>query len=199
MGGEKTRRRVGHARDIPAVSEILLVRHCTSCGQEPDARLADAGLQQAVDLAEALARHAIDHVVSSPFRRALQTIAPFAVRAGLPVHEDVRLAERTLSAEPLDDWLEQLHRTWEDFDYRAPGGETSREAQLRGRAVVDEIAGAGHRCAVLVSHGNLIGLVLQSIDSRFDYEAWTRLTNPDLFRLVPRGDSYSVERLWEER
>ena len=78
-------------------------------------------------------------------------------------------------------------------------GETSREAQLRGRAVVDEIAGAGHRCAVLVSHGNLIALVLQSIDSRFDYEAWTRLTNPDLFRLVPLGDSYSVERLWEER
>lgn len=52
---------------------------------------------------------------------------------------------------------------------------------------------------MLVSHGNLIGLVLQSIDPRFDYEAWNRLTNPDLFRLVPLGDRDSVERLWEER
>jgi 2,3-bisphosphoglycerate-dependent phosphoglycerate mutase len=181
------------------VSEILLVRHCESTGQQPEAPLAPAGFESALELADVLAGQPVDHVLSSPFRRTLQTIAPFADRSGLPVHEDPRLAERQLSSEPCEDWQDQLRRTWHDFDYRAPGGETSREAQRRGRVVIDEVLGAGHRCAVLVSHGNLIGLLLHSIDPGFDYDAWSRLTNPDLYRLALTERGLSAERLWGTR
>ena len=35
------------------------------------------------------------------------------------------------TAEPLDDWLEHMRLSFENFDHRAPGGETLREAQAR--------------------------------------------------------------------
>ena len=101
------------------MNELLLVRHCASSSQSPDAPLSEAGLQQAELLSDFLAPFSPDHIVSSPFRRALQTIAPLAERTGLAVRHEPRLAERELSGAPLDDWPEQLRRTWEDFDYRA--------------------------------------------------------------------------------
>ena len=180
------------------MSELLLVRHCESSGQRPDAPLTEKGFEQARSLSEFLVSLEPDRIFCSPFRRARQTIAPFAARSGFPLHTEPRLSERELSAEPLDDWLEQLRKTWEDFDYRAPGGETSREAQRRGRQAFNEIAAAGHRCAILVSHGNLLGLLMNSIDPSFDFDRWGALTNPDVFRVrvQARGSGREIERLW---
>ena len=182
------------------MTELLFVRHCESSGPHPDAPLTEEGFAQAARLADFLAPFEPDHIVSSPFRRALETIAPFATRSGLAVHSEPRIAERELSAEPLGDWLEQLRKTWEDFDYRAPGGETSREAQLRGRQAFDEIAAAGHRCVLLVSHGNLLGLLMNTIEPSFDHDRWRALTNPDVFRVRAKaaGSGYAIQRLWVE-
>jgi 2,3-bisphosphoglycerate-dependent phosphoglycerate mutase len=182
----------------PGLRELLLVRHCESSGQHAGAPLTEAGMRQSLALAELLVGFEVECVVSSPFRRALQTIAPFASRTGLRIEEDPGLAERTLSAAPLDDWRVQLRRTWQDFGYRAPGGETSAEAQRRGRSVVDRIAARGHGCAVVVSHGNLIGLVLNGIDARFDFASWEQLTNPDVYALRPSSGGYAFERVWRE-
>ena len=46
----------------------------------------------------------MDLLLSSPYTRAQQSIAPLAQRLGLPVESDARLAERVLSAEPLAHW-----------------------------------------------------------------------------------------------
>lgn len=175
--------------------DILLVRHCETSAQDPDAPLTDAGHRQADELAEFLLPFAVDRIVSSPFRRALQTIEPFAERTGLIVHHEPRVAERALSAEPLNDWQDQLRRTWEDFDYRAPGGETSREAQVRGRAALDEIAATPGR-PVVVTHGNLLGLLINTIDPTFDHAAWTALSNPDVWRIRLTSGVELIERLW---
>lgn len=181
------------------MSQLLLVRHCESSGQVPDAPLTEEGFLQASRLAEFLAPLEPDHVVSSPFLRAQQTIEPLATSLGLRVATEARLAERRLSGEPLDDWREQLRRSWQDLDHRPPGGETSREAQRRGREAFDEIAARGHRCAVLVSHGNLLGLVMKTIDPSFGYDHWQALTNPDVFRVrFFDGADPAIERLWLE-
>lgn len=81
---------------------MLLIRHCESIGQAPEAPLTEHGRAQALALAAHLAQHPIDYVVSSPYVRACETIAPFAGRAQLAVHIDERLAERRLSPEPID-------------------------------------------------------------------------------------------------
>jgi 2,3-bisphosphoglycerate-dependent phosphoglycerate mutase len=60
------------------MSEILLMRHCESSGQAPAAALTERGRAQARSLAAFLAAHPVDHLISSPYLRARETIAPFA-------------------------------------------------------------------------------------------------------------------------
>src|SRR4051812_46465684 len=52
---------------------LLLVRHCQSSGQAPDAPLTPLGQQQADQLADLLQARGIARIVSSPYTRAVQT------------------------------------------------------------------------------------------------------------------------------
>jgi broad specificity phosphatase PhoE len=57
---------------------ILWIRHCSTSGQEPEAPLTDAGHHQARELTQLLMGFGIMRIVSSPYRRAVQSVEPFA-------------------------------------------------------------------------------------------------------------------------
>src|SRR6476619_921667 len=105
---------------------LLLVRHCQSTGQAPDAPLTSLGEQQAEQLADVLQSRGIARIVASPYTRAVQSAQPLAQRLGLAIETDERLIERALTSDPLDDWRERLRAAWADFDLALPGGESSR-------------------------------------------------------------------------
>lgn len=165
------------------MSTILLIRHCVSTAQHPDAPLTDTGAAQAIALAEKLATIGVDAIYSSPYRRALATIEPFARQFNLVVQTDARLRERILSPEPLDDFIRHIQRSFEDPSHRAPGGESLAETRQRALEALKEISSRTHKLAVVVSHGNLIASVLKSANPDFGFEDWRALRNPDLFRL----------------
>jgi 2,3-bisphosphoglycerate-dependent phosphoglycerate mutase len=169
-------------------ARVLLVRHCESSGQHPEAQLTDAGCTQALDLAERLAGFPIDYIVSSPYARAIGTIEPFARRMDLPLNVDERLAERRLSPEPLDHWREIVRLSFLSLDSGVPGGESPRETLRRGWAAIDSVLEGGHRLPAVVSHGQLLSLVLHSIDPGFGFAGWESLRNPDVYLLERRHD-----------
>ena len=68
--------------------------------------MAQAGL-----LADLLAPLGIARILSSPFVRARDSIAPLAARLGIPIETDDRLVERILTTEPLPDWRAHLARS----------------------------------------------------------------------------------------
>lgn len=183
--------------DILAMSPpLILVRHVAATGQEPNAPLTPEGERQAIALSDLLLPLRIQRVISSPFLRAIDSITPFCQRANLRMELDDRLAERVLSTRNLPDWRDQLRRSFEDLDYCLPDGESSRSAQSRGIAAVRDAEVTGQRC-VLVTHGNLLALILKSIDTTFGYDQWCDLTNPDVF--VVDGDdggARRVARVW---
>lgn len=171
---------------MPA-AKLILVRHCASTAQHPEAPLTEAGAEAAEALAEQLARLEPDAVYSSPYARAVATVAPFAIRTGLPIHTDDRLRERLLSVEPLDDWLDHIRRSFAEPAYRTPGAESLDDARERALAAVTEIAGRAHRLPILASHGNLISSVLRAMNPAFGFEDWQGLRNPDLFEVALQG------------
>jgi 2,3-bisphosphoglycerate-dependent phosphoglycerate mutase len=166
----------------------LLIRHCESSGQAPEAPLTATGVAQAMALADSLAGRGVDHVVSSPYARARGTIQPFAERAGLVLHTDPRLAERRLSPEPIPGWRDVVRRSFNDLDHRAPGGESAREVLARAWDGIRFVLGGGHRLPVIVSHGQLLSLVLHSVDASFGYAGWEGLRNPDVLLLEAASD-----------
>jgi 2,3-bisphosphoglycerate-dependent phosphoglycerate mutase len=128
------------------MGRLLLVRHCESTGQAADAPLTQAGEAAAIALAERLAALGVDAIYSSPYRRAVATVAPYACIAGAPILEDTRLRERVLSQTPLDDWLDHLRRSYDDDTYCLPTGESLAQAQARGLAALADIDAAGQPC-----------------------------------------------------
>ena len=178
---------------------MLLIRHCQSSGQDPDAALTEIGRKQAEALAEFLSDYPIDMIVSSFYARAQQSIEPFAAKAGLPVHLDNRLIERTLSESPIGNWREVVRDSFEDLELRIPGGESAREVLDRGWAAITELLDGGHQLPIAVTHGNLLSLILNSLDPDFGYDGWESLSNPDVFALKEAVDGRLVfERLWSE-
>jgi 2,3-bisphosphoglycerate-dependent phosphoglycerate mutase len=164
------------------MQKIVLVRHATATGQGANAALTIEGQRQARMLADLLLPFQIQRVISSPFVRATESVGPFCSRAGLRLETDGRLVERVLSARNLPDWREHLRRSFDDLDYCLEDGESSRAAQARGTSAVRAALASGERC-VLVTHGNLLALILRSIDATVGFDAWSRLSNPDAFVL----------------
>lgn len=177
-------------------SEIYLIRHCQATGQAPEAPLTEAGRAQALRLRDHLAALPIARVVSSPFLRARDSAAPLATRLGLTVAIDARLSERVLGADPAADWRNRLRLSFADPGLSWPGGESGRDATARGRAAVDAATEGVEGAVAIVTHGNLLALILQSFDGRSGFDAWAKLTNPDIFR-IDRGGT--AQRRWHQK
>jgi 2,3-bisphosphoglycerate-dependent phosphoglycerate mutase len=181
---------------MPQMCRLVLVRHAEATGQEAAAPLSVDGQRQALLLADVLQPFGIERVISSPFTRAVQSIAPFCSRTGVWLETDDRLIERVLSTRGVPGWRDHLRRSFDDFDQVLDGGESSRAAQRRALGVVREAVESRRRCA-LVTHGNLLTLILRSVDATVGFETWSRLSNPDAFMLSLDGaGSPGFTRIW---
>jgi 2,3-bisphosphoglycerate-dependent phosphoglycerate mutase len=176
---------------------LYIVRHCKAAGQQPEAALTADGHLQAVQLAERLAVQPIERIISSPFVRAKQSIAPLAERLGLSIVTDKRLAERVLAASDLPDWLAALKSSFDDLDRSLAGGESSRAAMQRASEVAGEAMAHSASATLLVTHGNLMALLLKHFDDRIGFAHWQQLTNPDVYRITRTAGRVEMARIWD--
>lgn len=174
---------------------IYVVRHAGATGQAADAPLSAAGERQAVRLAERLAGEPIERIVSSPFARAVRSIAPLAERLRLPVVIDDRLRERVLGAADLADWVSALRASFDDPELCLQDGESGRAAMRRAVAALSDVLAHGVRTSVIVTHGNLMTLLLQHFDPTIGFVDWQRLTTPDVYRVEVVGRSSTIWRV----
>ena len=163
------------------VKNLYFVRHCQATGQNPDAPLTTEGQAQARILVNLLRDTKIERIISSPFVRAYQSIVPLAEYLGLEIETDNRLIERVLSPTPLNDWRKSLEETFINLDLCFAGGESSRTAMKRGVAVVDELLKQATNTSLIVTHGNLMTLILKNYDQRIGYSEWANMRNPDVY------------------
>jgi 2,3-bisphosphoglycerate-dependent phosphoglycerate mutase len=177
------------------VKTLYVVRHCQAEGQEPGARLTPDGVAQAIALAGFLAEAEIGRIVSSPYTRATQSVAPLAQRLGLEVELDVRLVERVLSSVSSPDWQDRLRDSFADLDLSFEGGESSRNAMQRAVAVVEDVRAHPAQTTLLVTHGNLLTLLLKHFDDSVGFADWRALTNPDVYRVVLARPA-TIDRMW---
>ncbi|MCM3766785.1 histidine phosphatase family protein [Neobacillus niacini] len=175
---------------------VYVVRHCEAEGQPSEAPLTEIGFRQAATLAKFLIEEKVDRIISSPFLRAVQSIEPTATLKGMQIETNDRLAERILSTHVLDDWLVKLEATFADLEMKFAGGESSREAMNRIVSVVEEILEGEAVNTLIVTHGNLMALLLHHYQPSFGFEEWKNLGNPDVFLLKFREDHVTIEHVW---
>ena len=154
--------------------ELLLIRHALPIRREltegvADPELSEAGVAQALHLAEYLASEELHAIYASPLKRAQQTAAPVAERFQLEVavvdgvaefdrnsSEYVPVEELKASNDPR--WQELIDNRWDGRD------ETQQQFTDRVFNAMEAIIQAhnGHNVAV-VCHGGVINSYLARI------------------------------------
>jgi 2,3-bisphosphoglycerate-dependent phosphoglycerate mutase len=179
--------------------KIYIIRHCEAEGQSSESPLTENGLKQATELSEFFSQIKIGRIISSPFLRAIQSIQPLAKKIAIEIEIQNLLSERILSTNNLYDWFEKLRATFEDMGMKYEGGESSQEAMNRIVGVVEKVFEEGSENTIVVTHGNLMSLLLKYFNNKFGFEDWQNLSNPDVFLLKNENNEVAYERLWKDR
>jgi probable phosphoglycerate mutase len=156
--------------------QLLLVRHAEPVRIDPglgtpaDPHLTDRGHEQAERLADWLAADAVDHVITSPKRRAIETATPLADALGITaeVVDDLREydadADEYIPVEHMraakdDRWFAMIEGRWEDY-----GGEPVHAFRARVLPCIESLVNRypGRRVAV-VCHGGLINVYIAEV------------------------------------
>lgn len=160
------------------MTTIIFVRHADSNRRNHDEllrELSPKGMEDRKRVTEYLAGKGIDAVLSSPYRRAVDTVADFAQRYGVKIELADGFREREVSGW-LEDYAAFVKRQWEDFDYRRPGCESMRQAQRRCIAALEAVLRqyAGKTVAI-GGHGTAISAVVNYYDSSFGYREFEQI------------------------
>ncbi len=158
--------------------ELLLIRHALpvritaeeSGGSPADPGLTESGREQAARLAAWLRVEGVDHVVSSPLRRATETAAPIAQALGLTteivdgLHEydsaaDSYIPIEEMRAENSERWQAMVEGRWAEY-----GGEPPDQFRSRIVPCLDGVIAAHPgRTVAAVCHGGVINVYLAAI------------------------------------
>lgn len=161
------------------MQQLYFVRHCTS---DPSVRgesvrpLSEKGRQEAAALVEFFRDIPVDHVISSPYLRAIETVKGIADSHGLPVETDNDLCERTVGVW-VEDFLEFARQQWEDFDYSIPGGESLREVMRRYLMALGRMLDGSPGVTVCGTHGTALSVLIHAYDEHFGYEQFMEIQN----------------------
>ena len=132
----------------------------------------------------------IDYFISSPYKRAFETVNSSPVQFDKIVLDN-RLRERKLSSRFIEDteFEKTIQYLWQNPDKSLIGGESNREALKRILDLIEDLEERySDKTILLSSHGNLLGILINQFDPSFDYKKWEQMTFPDCF-LVDKDES----------
>lgn len=108
---------------------------------------------------------------------------------------DDRLSERILCSENHPNWRKMLRDTFNDLEFYE-SGESSITAMDRALSVIKDVRESGLTNVVIVTHGNLMSLLLKYYDRKIGFEDWEALSNPDVYHLEFDSTSPIIQRIW---
>lgn len=185
---------------------IYMVRHAVSpfiLGDERERGLSDKGHMDAYRIKEILAEEEITHFVSSPYRRAIDTIKYLADASNkeIELHEELR--ERAIATMEIEiseqEILQGIRTSFTDKSFKMPDGESTLEAQERAIPIVKQLIQQhkGGRI-VLGTHGNIMTIILNYFNKEYGYEFFEQTTKPDIYKLeFDELELTQVVRIWD--
>lgn len=181
------------------MTTIYFVRHAhsTYTKEERERSLSEKGWLDAQNITSLLKDEKIDVVISSPYERAIQTVEGIANANKLSIQLEEDLRERLLSKEPVQDFNDAIQKVWEDWTFAYEGGESNDVAQRRAVLCMQNILGKYKgKNIVIGTHENIMVLLMNYFDSKYDFQFWKTLHMPDVYKLTFNSNRFiSAERI----
>ena len=161
------------------MTHVFFVRHARPNYDNHDdfsRELSPQGMADRALVTRFLADKQIDAVLSSPYKRAVDTVKAFADQYGFPVQTIDGFRERRVDSVWVEDFTAFAQKQWADFSYRLPGGESLQEVQDRNiaalNAVLEQYAGKN---IVIGSHGTALSTIIHFYDPSFGYAEFDKV------------------------
>ncbi|MBS4534882.1 histidine phosphatase family protein [Clostridium sp. D2Q-14] len=168
------------------ITKIFLIRHAhsTYSTDEYNRPLSDKGVDSLSKL-DFLKNIDFDVIISSPYKRCIQTIAPLSLELKKDIQIDERLKERVISNQFQPDFDYCMNKLWNDYNFSFVGGESNFVAQARGISLIEHLLrNYTGKTIALSTHGNLITLILNYYNKNYDFSFWKNLKMPDVISIT---------------
>ena len=181
------------------MTKIYFVRHAESDRLVRDGRirpLTPKGLMDRKLATDFLQDKKIDVVLSSPFKRSVDTVADFAQKFGFAIETIEGFREQQSGSElprdaegnPSDDFL---RRQWEDFDFQFSDGETLGEVQVRNLAALQYVLQTyAGKHVVIGTHAVALSTMINYYDASYGFEDFLAMNPlmPWIVEMIFDGD-----------
>ena len=161
------------------MTTVYFVRHAEPNYENHDdmsRELSAKGLEDRKLVTRFLNDKHVDVVLSSPFKRAVDTVRDFADSKGLGIDivEDFR--ERRIDSGWIEDFNGFCKKQWEDFTYKLSDGECLLEVQGRNIAALNRVLmeHAG-KTIVVGSHGTALSTIVNYYDNSFGHAEFEKI------------------------
>lgn len=161
------------------MTKVFFVRHAEPNYDNHDDRsreLSPRGMEDRKKVTSFLTDKNIDIVISSPFKRAVDTVQDFADKNGLPVEivEDFR--ERKVDSGWIEDFASFSKKQWSDFSFKLSDGECLKEVQDRNISALNNVLKQySGKNIVVGSHGTSLSTIINFYDNSFGYDDFERI------------------------
>ena len=178
------------------MTTVYFVRHAEpnfSNHDDVSRELTTKGLEDRKLVTEFFAGKEVDAVLSSPYKRSVQTVEHFARSRNMPITAVWDFRERKVESAWIEDFDGFCRYQWSDFDYKLSDGETLREVQTRNIAALhDVLVKYCGKTVVIGSHGTALSTIINHYEPSFGYEDFRRIKNimPWVVKFTFQGQEY---------
>ena len=157
------------------MTTIYFIRHAEADSANPDSRnrpLTEKGLNDRALVTAYLQDKGIDAILSSPFKRAVDTVADFADSKGLEVllSEDFKEHNTISDNYPDYEYFPFIKKYWAGFLYKVPGDESLHELQERNiAALIDALTKYKDKNIVIGTHGMALSTIIRYYDPTYGF------------------------------
>ena len=166
------------------MTTVYFIRHAEADNSNRDARnrpLTEKGLADRVLATEFLQDKNIDAVLSSPFKRAVDTVAPFAEKNGFEIElvEDFR--EQRSSSDMRKDnphFPQCMIDQWADTSYIYSDGESIAEVQERNISALNDVLKRYKNKIIAVgTHATALTAIINYYDKTYGYDGFMSMVD----------------------
>jgi len=166
------------------MTTVYFIRHAESDNSIRDGRirpLTEKGMADRALVTTFLQDKGVDTVLSSPFKRAIDTIANFAEISGFEIElvEDFRERKSDIDFTKENFGFNTfMERQWADFNYTYSDGESLAEVQNRNIDALNEVLTRYKNKTIAIgTHGTALSTIINYYDHTYGFEDFMAMVN----------------------
>ena len=173
-----------------AEKKLYLIRHGKASmeGADRERVLDEDGIIQATSLCNKIRNQFKDkriRLISSPFRRAVQTIEKLSEDFQADIEKNASLEEIKIGKDENITKHQIIEKMWSDENFKVSNGSSQLEHVNQIKSELNKILKDFYENEynlILVSHGNSIGIILKYfLNQKFTFDDWKNISMPDMY------------------